>query len=166
MAKLILIGFMGSGKTTIGRLLAEKLAIPQLDLDALIVQENKQSINDIFTEVGEEHFRKMETVALKKAINQNVILSTGGGAPIKKLNQAILKSVDAPIVFLNAEFNTIEKRINRDASRPLLKRIAELKQRYIKRNFIYRDLADIEITTDRKSPDLIVEAILEKYDEI
>ncbi|WP_257609594.1 hypothetical protein [Oenococcus oeni] len=48
----------------------------------------------------------------------------------------------------------------------MLKRIAELKQRYIKRNFIYRDLADIEITTDRKSPDLIVEAILEKYDEI
>ncbi|WP_275039980.1 hypothetical protein [Oenococcus oeni] len=67
---------------------------------------------------------------------------------------------------MNAEFKTIEKRINRDASWPLLKRIAELKQRYIKQNFIYRDLADIEITTDRKSPDLIVEAILEKYDEI
>ncbi|AZZ60933.1 shikimate kinase [Oenococcus sp. UCMA 16435] len=162
MAKLILIGFMGSGKTTIGYQLAKKLSIPQLDLDALIVQQTNQSINDIFAEAGEKYFRKVETRALKKAIDRNVILSTGGGTPINKINRILLKSVGAPIVFLSTEFGTIEKRINQDNNRPLVKKTNEFRRRYIKRYRVYHALADIEIITDGKKPEVIVETILEK----
>ncbi|MDN6968430.1 shikimate kinase [Oenococcus sp. UCMA 17063] len=162
MVKLILIGFMGSGKTTIGYRLAKKLSIPQLDLDALIVQETNRSINDIFAEAGEKYFRKIETRVLKKAIDQNVILSTGGGTPINKINRILLKSTGVPIVFLSTEFETIEKRINQDANRPLAKKTTEFRQRYIKRYRVYRALADIEIITDGIKPEAIVETILDK----
>ncbi|TMT02262.1 shikimate kinase [Apilactobacillus kunkeei] len=156
----IIIGFMGSGKTTVTQLLAEKLNVKFMDLDSLIVDQIGQSISDFFKDNSEEKFRKVETEVLKQSASLNGILATGGGTPIYNVN--VIKEMDLPVFLLDAKDETIKNRLSKDIGRPLVNKlgfngIIELKH---ERDAIYNELSDYIIFTDDKTPLEVANQIL------
>lgn len=118
---IVLIGFMGSGKTSVGIRLAKKLSYTFLDTDSLIVEKEGRSISEIFDTNGEEYFRKLETellIELNSSTNSGVI-STGGGMPMKEENKKLLRSLGR-VIFLDVSKEVILKRLEGDTKRPLL----------------------------------------------
>lgn len=159
----ILVGFMGSGKTTIGSLLAQQLRTQHYDLDDLIVQQSGRSITEIFAQSGEEYFRHLEQQTLSQALTNKGILSTGGGTPTIAPNAAVLKASSTPVIWLTAKDQTILERVTQDQSRPLVNdldqnSLLQLKQ---KRETLYAAVADLTITTDYLTPLQIVQKIQE-----
>ena len=119
-SNLILIGFMGSGKSTVGKILAEKLEMKFLDTDLEIEKEQGRSVQDIFSEKGEEYFRKLENERSKKlSTENNTIISTGGGIILNKENIEYLKK-DGVVFFLDVAKKTLYKRLISSKGRPLL----------------------------------------------
>ncbi|MBP9596656.1 MAG: shikimate kinase [Fusobacteriaceae bacterium] len=119
-SNLILIGFMGSGKSTVGKILAEKLEMKFLDTDLEIEKEQGRSVQDIFSEKGEEYFRKLENEMSKKlSTENNTIISTGGGIILNKENIEYLKK-DGVVFFLDVAKKTLYKRLISSKGRPLL----------------------------------------------
>ena len=117
---IILTGFMGTGKSTVGKLLAQRLQRPFTDTDALIVQRDGRSIADIFAEDGEDTFRSWErTVALALAQQQGLIIATGGRLMLDEENAAAL-TASGRVFCLTADPQTILNRIKDDEKRPLL----------------------------------------------
>ncbi len=117
---IALTGFMGCGKTTIGKRLAQLLHMNFVDLDAKIEAEQRMKITEIFDKRGEEYFRELETRACEDCRNlKNTVISTGGGTVIRFDNDKILKE-DALIVFLNRTFAEIERNLEHSTNRPLL----------------------------------------------
>lgn len=149
---ILLCGFMGAGKTSKGKLLAAKLNSDYCDLDELIVKNTGMSVKDIFTNLGENEFRKIETDTLKRLIGQNMILSLGGGTLDKEENRAICKN--AVVIYLNTPFETCYERIS-NSERPLVKTKSyeELKQLYNTRSQFYNECADIIVNTDLLNED-------------
>lgn len=119
---IILIGFMGAGKTTVGKELAEKLGFPFYDTDQLIEAQMEMSVSNIFSKFGEDKFRSLETEILKGSWTQeeNWVLSVGGGLPMKAENQALLKQIGI-VVYLRVKTDTVLLRLKGDTTRPLLK---------------------------------------------
>lgn len=121
MKHLVLIGFMGSGKTTLGKVLADELLLPFIDLDEVIEQQQGLSIARIFADFGEPHFRDLESTALEKAIStpQSQIIASGGGIVLRAANRQRIKD-SALCLFLNAPPDVFLPRIRRDTIlRPL-----------------------------------------------
>lgn len=118
---IILIGFMGSGKTTMGIRLSYKLRRTIIDTDKMIEKIEGRSISDIFAEDGEEYFRKKETEVLKKLQMEQVprIISVGGGTPLREENRALLRELGT-VVYLKASPETVYQRLKGDTTRPLL----------------------------------------------
>jgi shikimate kinase len=166
MAELVLTGFMGSGKTTIGRLLAEMLHRPHLDLDEVIVEKAGKTINQIFTDQGERYFRNLESQLLASTIRQEGILSTGGGTPVRTENNLLLRRYAAPVIFLEAAPEIVLERLKSDRNRPLVRALDldKLLQLYRERESCYRQSADFRISTDQKTPIEIVREIMERVD--
>ncbi|AMO29814.1 shikimate kinase [Lactiplantibacillus plantarum] len=159
--RAILIGFMGSGKTTVGRLLAAGLATKHADLDDLIVQRAGRSITTIFAEQGEGYFRQLEHQTLLQALGTPGILSTGGGTPTIAMNAISLKQSAVPVIWLTASDQTTINRVKNDTSRPLVNELdtgtlIALKQR---RQALYADAADLTIATDQLTPQQIARQI-------
>lgn len=134
MENIILIGYMGSGKTTIGKNLAKQKNYRFVDTDEMIVEQQHRSINEIFAKDGEQAFRDMETAFLRQLIaekKERMIISTGGGMPLRAENRQLLSQL-GKVVYLKASPQTIYDRIKGDTTRPLLqgenprKRIAEM----------------------------------------
>ena len=153
---IILMGFMGCGKTSTGKALSEMRNLPVLDTDQMIEERAGKSISRIFEEEGEKAFRDRET-ALLKELNEcppDCILAIGGGMPVREENRALLRSL-GEIIYLTASDEELLRRLEGDTSRPLLaggdlrNRIRTLKEA---REEIYRDLADRIIGTDGLSP--------------
>ncbi len=120
MPNIILTGFMGTGKTTVGQLLAERLQRPFRDTDALIVERDGRAIADIFAQDGEAAFRAWErTVALELAQQQGVVIATGGRLMLDEVNAAAL-SASGLVFCLTAVPQTILARVQDDTKRPLL----------------------------------------------
>lgn len=163
MGNIVLIGFMGCGKSTVGKKLAEKLNYCFCDVDRVIERDNKKSISEIFETHGEEYFRELETKTVKELITtvNNCIVSVGGGLPIKEGNREVLKELGT-VVFLKVRKETILKRLEFDKSRPLLasedkeKKIDELLQF---REPIYTAAADIIVEVDDKEFNQILDEI-------
>lgn len=158
----ILIGFMGSGKTTIGKLLAQQLQLPHIDLDAQITATAGSAITDIFKKHGEHYFRQLEHKVLVDSIARAGVLSTGGGTPTQAMNLHVLQETSTPVILLEATTNTILDRISNDAGRPLVNSLGtnglvSLKE---KRRSQYHACADLIIQTDGASPQKIVSDIL------
>lgn len=156
----IIIGFMGSGKTTVTQLLSEKLSVKFMDLDSLIVQHLGQSISDFFKSNSEEEFRAVETEVLKQSVNLKGILATGGGTPIYNID--VIKDMDLPVFLLDAKDETIKSRLSQDPGRPLVNQlgldgIIDLKHQ---RDAIYNELSDYIIFTDDKTPLEVANQIL------
>ena len=118
---ILLIGFMGTGKSTISRRLHKLLKMREVDTDAIIVEREGMSISDIFAEKGEEAFRNMETDLLRELKKErNLIISCGGGMALRDENAAIMKEAGT-VVWLTAKPETILKRVEHDDRRPLLR---------------------------------------------
>lgn len=117
---LILIGFMGSGKTSIGRLVAHRLRFRFLDTDALLVERAGMEIPDIFAKHGEDHFRDLETRAIQSLVAQErCVIATGGGAVLREENRKLLRTLGF-VALLTARHDVIFERVGHQSKRPLL----------------------------------------------
>lgn len=165
---VMLIGFMGVGKTSVSRELSKKLDMPEIDMDKIIVDRENKSINDIFTENGEEYFRKIETeclIDIQKS--KGYIVSCGGGVVVKDENINHMKD-GGVILLLTATPDTVYKRVKDDDSRPILKgnkNVEFIEQLMNKRKDRYLAVADIIISTDDKTISEIVDEITDKLEE-
>ncbi len=144
---------MGSGKSTIGKILAKKLNRDFQDSDHFIEEKTGVDIARIFDIEGEDGFRERESKALKDLLGQtNQVIATGGGSVVSKRNQALLKS-KGYIIFLDTSAIQQMYRLRRDKKRPLLQTdnpLQRLEQLLVERRPIYLDLADLAIKTDRR----------------
>lgn len=122
MGNIILVGYMGCGKTTVGQIIAEHMQYNFADTDALIEQEQGKSISDIFVQEGEPAFRAMETALLKRMLcdgRDGLVLATGGGMPVREENRELLKKIGI-VVYMRVKPETVYERIKDDTTRPLL----------------------------------------------
>ena len=115
----VLVGLMGSGKSSIGRRLAEYLDVPLIDLDHMIVEKAGRSIPEIFATDGEDAFRDLETAALRDSLGRCAVIATGGGIVMRSENMAMLKE-HPPVIWLKASPEFLAGRIDGDSNRPLI----------------------------------------------
>ncbi len=159
MKTVYLIGFMGSGKSTIGEMLSNMLCLPHIDTDHMVEEVYEQTIASIFQNYGEETFRLYESEVLKKTSQQNHIISTGGGIVEKKENTHYMKDTGC-VIYLKTSFEEIAKRLEDDQSRPLWSQNLQGKKiLFNNRENLYEGSADKIIYTDNKSTKEIVEEI-------
>jgi shikimate kinase len=153
---IILIGFMGAGKSSVGRMYSEIYQVPLLDTDELIEAEAGMTISKIFETQGEEAFRATETRVLERLLAEtdHTVISVGGGLPLREENRRILKEL-GKVVFLRVKEKTVLQRLKGDTTRPLLQgdhvqqRVHEL---MTYRNPIYQEAAHIVIDVDKILP--------------
>jgi len=142
--RIILIGFMGAGKTYIGKRMALYLKMDFVDCDQLIEKAERMTVNKIFEEQGERYFRKVETQILKRVLKKrSVVIATGGGVVIKKENRLLMKQ-SGVVVWIQAGLQQILDRLKHDRKRPLLRpasRIQEIKRLMKHREDHYRKTA-------------------------
>ena len=155
---IVLVGFMGAGKTTIGRLLAERLGIPFVDVDAVIERREQRLIREIFEQSGEEEFRRIEHDAVVESLNgPDAVVALGGGAVE---NPGTLRALDSVfVVFLEVEFDEAMLRIGRDQYRPMISN-PDIKEIYVRRLPLYRSVSNLTIRTAERSAELIVSEIV------
>lgn len=164
---VILIGFMGSGKTSVGRKLANRLSYQFCDSDQMLEARARNTIAHIFETQGEEYFRNLETDFLKEisVSMKQTVLSTGGGLPLREQNARLLKEMGY-VVYLKASKETTIMRLQGDTTRPLLQG-DELEQKVERlltvRTPIYENAAHKIIATDGRTIDEIVAFIMEAY---
>ena len=166
---IILIGFMGSGKSTIGKKLARALEYRFLDTDELIEERAGKTITQIFAEDGEATFRRTETELLEELIQNEThcIIATGGGMPLRPENAACLKKLGM-VVLLNATPETILERLKEDTQRPLLQgdnKAEKVNALYNERFPKYTAAADYVVNTDDKTFYSIINEIETLYKE-
>lgn len=157
--RIILVGFMGSGKTTVGKGLAKELGIPFLDTDDMIEKEEGRTISEIFAQDGQEYFRDAETALLTRLSGDQSIgsflLSCGGGIVLREENRTLLKETGL-VVLLSCSIDTYEKRLSGDTVRPNLRGEGTLREKISRllseREEYYRDAADVVIQNDFDTP--------------
>jgi shikimate kinase len=164
LQNIVLIGFMGCGKTTVGQLVAEKLNWPFVDTDALVVEAAGLSIADIFTAVGESGFREIESGVLTSlGSGESRVIATGGGIVTQKRNEALLRSLGF-VVWLSASEQTIFERVSRHPHRPLLQTVdprRTIHELLEKRRPLYASFAHLTIETAGLEPEEIAYGICE-----
>lgn len=162
--RVILIGPMGSGKTTIGQLLASNLGITFRDTDHVIEERAGKAVSDIFLEDGEDEFRILEKKVLRdELLSDNTVLALGGGAPISIDAQSALRAIASPVVYLDISLATVAPRIGFNRDRPLLLHNPRGQWQTLMeaRRPIYESIADSIIDVNEKSESEIVSLILE-----
>lgn len=166
--KLALIGFMGTGKSTVGPILAQSLGIPFFESDSRALEiSGAETIVELFDTLGEEAFRDAEELALKDlAGHERAVISCGGGSLQRKANEAQLKNAGFVIVHLMTTFEEIKRRLVGNTSRPLFRNQTQAKHLYAMRLSTYEDAADITITTDGRSPSEVANLICASLSEL
>lgn len=161
---IILVGFMGTGKSTIGRSLSQILSYPLIDTDQLIEKQQGRSIPKIFEEAGEDAFRDMETALLRSLLNQSGhIISTGGGIIVREENRQLLRKMGY-VIWLVASPEEIHNRTSRNNSRPLLitKDPAGTIRKLLETRIpLYKECAHLAIETNQLNFDEITTGIIE-----
>ncbi len=166
MRNIVLVGFMGTGKTTVGRLLSETTGMPLVDMDTLIEARAGKTINEIFAEDGEPHFRWLERQLVQElAAGENQIISTGGGIVLNPDNIADFEK-NGLVVCLLADAETVLDRVQHDSTRPLLAgdkrtRILELLE---SRKPLYESIPHRIDTSGRPSPIPTAQEIINLYE--
>ncbi|MDO5293093.1 MAG: shikimate kinase [bacterium] len=166
---IILIGFMGSGKTTVGKKIATSLGYSFLDTDELIVKRAGMEITDIFETQGETAFRKMESELLKElnATVTHAVISTGGGLPLRKENAQLLRTLGL-VNYLKVTKEVVLKRLKGDTSRPLLagENVEEkIEQLLTSRDSVYQSVCHIEINAENGTPEQVAERVISNFNK-
>ena len=167
--RVILIGPMGSGKTTIGSLLAQKLNLEFRDTDQIIEREEGKTVSQIFLDEGEDAFRVIEKRVLRQELlTDGTVLSLGGGAPISIDAQSALRAIASHIFFLDISLSTVAPRIGFNRDRPLLLNNPRGQWQTLMeaRRPIYEAIADTTINVDDKSEEEIVTIALSNLGEL
>jgi shikimate kinase len=166
---IVLIGFMGSGKSSSGKALARKTGLALFDTDEIVSKRFGLSVSEIFMQLGEEEFRNAETEALRQlAVAAPGIIVTGGGIVLRPENVKMLRGL-GQVISLEADEETLFRRISRRATRPLLQTknprttIGELLRR---RDPLYRAAADVRVDTSRLTHDEVADAILKSIEKL
>lgn len=167
MGNVILIGFMGCGKSTVGLKLSYRLRKSVIDTDKEIEKEEKRSISDIFQQNGEEYFRNKETECLQKLIGTsgNQIISAGGGLPMRERNRELLHQL-GQVIYLRAKAETIYERLQHDTTRPLLQGEnprEKIRTMMAEREQNYEKAADVIVDVDGKDFDQILREIEKSF---
>lgn len=170
MKNIVLIGMSGVGKTQKGKHIAKKTGMDYLDTDTIIVEQEGITIDEIFTNYGENHFRSIEENVIKKVSRHDAsVISTGGGIVLRKKNVDLLKD-NGFIVYLKGNINTIVDNLNRSNTiRPLLKNSEDLYKSvyelYKSRESLYSLYSHITIDIEDKSNEDIYNEVLTGYNE-
>lgn len=167
--RVILIGPMGSGKTTIGSLIAQKLNLEFRDTDQIIEREEGKTVSQIFLDEGEDAFRAIEKRVLRQELlTDGTVLSLGGGAPISIDAQSALRAIASHILFLDISLSTVAPRIGFNRDRPLLLNNPRGQWQTLMeaRRPIYEAIADTTINVDDKSEEEIVTIALSNLGEL
>ena len=164
MKNIVLIGFMGCGKSTVGKVLAKRLQLLVEDTDKLIEAREGRTISDIFAKEGEGYFRDLETGLLQEisAESKVRILSVGGGTPVRLENRKLIKQCGL-VIYLRVCPETVYERVKHDTKRPLLQcddPLGKIRELMASREDAYNECADIIVDVDEKSVEMVVEEIL------
>jgi shikimate kinase len=161
---LILTGFMGTGKSVVGRRVAEILKIPFFDVDSTIKRQTGKSIADLFQQKGEAAFRTLESATIQElSMQEKAVIATGGGALMNPQNRQFLEK-NGILVCLTAKTGTLLERLKDDLTRPMLagenmqERIERLMQ---ERQAVYA-MCPIQIVTDNKTIEQVTQEVIEK----
>lgn len=168
IGNIILIGLMGAGKTTIGKLLANSMGRTFIDSDHEIQQRTGVNIPVIFEFEGEAGFRKRETEVLQAvALLPGIVLATGGGAVLREENRELLRK-NGTVIYLRVPVNELKRRTRFDKNRPLLQTDnpqARLIELFNQRDPLYRETAHIILDGGRQSARALVQTLIKKLDE-
>ncbi|VEU80689.1 shikimate kinase [Haploplasma axanthum] len=144
--KIFLIGMPGAGKSTVGRILAEKIAYNFIDLDGLVEKNSLMFTDELIEKYGINKFRELETEALQEINEENVVVSCGGGIVENRNNKTFMSGL---IIYLDVDNKIIEERLKTDYQRPLLQEYT-LDELYTKRFLLYQHFADINISNNKE----------------
>ncbi|NLP37963.1 MAG: shikimate kinase [Firmicutes bacterium] len=157
---VVLIGFMGTGKTEVGKLLATALNRHLVDTDAQIEAEEGRTINEIFASDGEVYFRRKEAEVIAALCKQTgLVLSTGGGCVINPENVRNLRD-NGCVIWLDATMEELKRRLAGDSKRPLLAQNKDFTALYRQREELYRKAAHVRVDTTGKAPLVVSEEII------
>ncbi|MGN9793833.1 shikimate kinase [Streptomyces sp. NPDC054847] len=159
---IVLVGPMGSGKSTVGELLAGRLGVAFRDTDADIVAAEGREISDIFVEDGEDHFRDLERAAVRSALAEHPgVLALGGGAILDEGTRALLTGL--PVAYLSMDVEEAVKRVGLNTARPLLAVNPRRQWRELMdaRRPLYNEVARVVVATDDRTPEEVAQAVLD-----
>ncbi len=164
---IVLIGMMGTGKSSAGKILAEMLGMYFLDLDGLLTFEYNMTIPEIFAAYGEDFFRELESSIVRRVYTyENVVIATGGGVILREENMRYLNR-SGYIVLLNSDAQSIFERTRHDNSRPLMKsgnRLLNIKRLIKERDASYRKYADMIVNNSTLTPEETAEAVVRELE--
>jgi shikimate kinase / 3-dehydroquinate synthase len=157
---IVLVGFMGAGKTTVGQLLASKLGLRFCDSDLVIEQRRGRSIREIFAEDGEPAFRESEHEVLAELMRgPDAVVAVGGGAVENQSSRRLLRA--ARVIYLQVSYDEVMRRVGGDAGRPLLRR-ADLADIYRRRLPVYESVATLTVATAGRSADAVCQEVISR----
>jgi shikimate kinase len=161
---LVLVGMMGAGKSTVGRIVAHRLDRPFLDSDAVIEERTGRTVREIFATAGEQAFRDLETAVLGEALasDEPSVIAAAGGVVLSPQNRSMLSEADARVVWLLADPELLLQRVRSGMHRPLLDDdpAATLQRMWDEREPLYREVADAIVSVDHRTVAEVVEAVL------
>jgi len=167
--RVVLVGYMGSGKSSVGKLLASKLRVPFYDLDVIIEENEQQSIPELFENKGEIYFRKIENTILKLVLQkeESFVLSLGGGTPCYHNNHEMLLQDDVISIYLKGNAITLANRLQDEkVKRPLLSAIKEndlidfINKHLFDRSFYYHQVHHVISIAEKSLEQLVAEILL------
>ncbi|MFF9913098.1 shikimate kinase [Streptomyces sp. NPDC013457] len=159
---VVLVGPMGSGKSTVGALLAERLGVSYRDTDADIVATQGREISDIFVDEGEPYFRELERQAVATAVAEHTgVLALGGGAVLDENTRTLLAGL--PVAYLSMDVEEAVRRVGLGAARPLLAVNPRRQWRELMeaRRHLYTEVARVVVATDDRTPEEVAQAVLD-----
>lgn len=164
MTHLVLVGMMGVGKSTVGRIVAAALDRPLFDSDEMVEARTGRTVREIFATDGEPVFRMLEADTLIEALGapEPSVIAAAGGVVLSERNRQALEDADARVVWLMAEVDVLVERVRNGAHRPLLDGDPEatLQRMYDERSPLYQEVADAIVSVDRRSASDVAKAVL------
>ncbi|MFI2743977.1 shikimate kinase [Zhouia sp. PK063] len=163
---IVLMGYMGCGKSSVGKMLAAENNIPFIDLDDYIEEKEQQTVQEIFKTKGEIFFRKLETVSLESLLSasEGAVISLGGGTPCYGNNIEIIQNKASHNFYLKASIETLTERLVKEKEhRPLIKNINNdelsdfIRKHLFERNFFYMQAGNIITVDDKSIPEVVLE---------